>query len=196
MDPSALSIEGIARAVAQRQRLAMEGAERYAAVAAILREGTHGPDVLLIRRSDAPGDPWSGHIAMPGGKQDPGDPTLEATAVREAHEEVGIDLLRVGRSLGPLDHTPAYARGRSTGMVVAPFVFELTSHADVTPSHEVQEALWVPLRPLVGADLRRSRPYVHDGVPMNLPCWDYQGRIIWGLTYFMLDGLLRVSRGA
>jgi 8-oxo-dGTP pyrophosphatase MutT (NUDIX family) len=55
----------------------------------------HGdPEVLFIRRAERKRDPWTGHIALPGGRRDPEDRNDEAAAVREAMEEVGIDLSR------------------------------------------------------------------------------------------------------
>ena len=84
---------------------------KRAAVATILREGLEGPEVLLIRRAENPRDPWSGHMAFPGGREAPEDRDLLATAVRETHEEVGLDLQRSAHLLGRLDALPAVARG-------------------------------------------------------------------------------------
>lgn len=53
----------------------------------------HGdPEVMFIKRSERKGDRWTSHIALPGGRRDPEDKDDQATAVREAKEEVGIDL--------------------------------------------------------------------------------------------------------
>ena len=89
-----------------------EGAMRYAAIALVLRPSTVGePELLMIKRAEFERDPWSGHVACPGGRMDPTDPDLEFTAVRETREETGIDLARDGRVLGTLDdispRTPA-----------------------------------------------------------------------------------------
>ena len=66
---------------------------RFASVALIVRD-RRLPSVLLIRRAERTGDPWSGQVAFPGGKKQEGDLTARDTAVRETMEEVGIDLSR------------------------------------------------------------------------------------------------------
>ena len=66
-------------------------------------------------------------MAFPGGREDPGDVDLLSTAVRETLEELALDLNYHARLIGRLDDLPAVARGRRTGMSIAPFVFELTS---------------------------------------------------------------------
>jgi 8-oxo-dGTP pyrophosphatase MutT (NUDIX family) len=94
---------------------------RRAAVAVTLAPGPEELEVLLIRRAEHEGDPWSGHMAFPGGHHDPTDPTLAATAERETLEEVGIDLARHGRLVSRLDEVQAQARGSALDMVVTPF---------------------------------------------------------------------------
>src|SRR5213596_3679172 len=70
-----------------------QGPTRFAAILLLLRMGEHGdPELLMIKRADAEGDPWSGHIACPGGRMEPGDHDLEQTAIRETWEETGVDL--------------------------------------------------------------------------------------------------------
>src|SRR5215213_2159058 len=68
------------------------GALRQAAVALVLRGGVEGAEMLVIKRSEAERDHWSGHLALPGGRAEPSDENLLATAVRETFEEVGLDL--------------------------------------------------------------------------------------------------------
>lgn len=162
-----------------------------AAVAIIVREAADAQaEILLIRRAERPNDPWSGHMAFPGGREEPHDETLLATALRETREEIAVDLARAGRLLGQLQALPAMARGRTIGMEIVPFVFELTVQAPlVFNAAEVAEAIWMPLEPLRRGALRTTVPYELAGQRLNLPAHDFEGRIVWGLTYRMLDQL-------
>jgi 8-oxo-dGTP pyrophosphatase MutT (NUDIX family) len=169
-------------------------APRRAAVAIVIREGTDGPEILIIRRAEHPGDAWSGHMAFPGGREDPEDESLMATAIRETFEELALDLGQAGRLLGQLAPLPAVALGRPVGMTIVPFVFELTTEAALRYSDEVVEAVWVPLDPLLQG--RRQTTFAVDrgGEKVQLPAHDVDGRIVWGLTYRMLDSLFDLLR--
>ena len=108
---------------------------RPAAVALVLLEGPQGLEILLIRRAERADDPWSGQIALPGGRYDVGDRDLFATAVRETREETGVDLSAAER-LGVLDDL--YPRTPTLPpVVVRPFVFALSTRAGLVPSDEV-----------------------------------------------------------
>ncbi|GMV12635.1 MAG: hypothetical protein AMXMBFR56_08590 [Polyangiaceae bacterium] len=169
---------------------------KHAAVAAVLRAGPTGAEVLLIRRAEHERDPWSGHMAFPGGRFDPEDAHLLATARRETLEEVGLDLERSAELLGALEPLPAVARGRRVGLTIAPFVFELLGSVELRPNHEVVEALWAPLSGLARGEGRAKVDYVLDGQKLELPAWDVEGRVVWGLTYRMLDSLLERVRAS
>ena len=175
--------------------LVNEPGQGRAAVAIVVRDGTDGPQVLLIRRAEHPADAWSGHMAFPGGRQDPQDENLIATAIRETFEEVGLDLGQAGRLLGQLAPLPAVARGRPVGMTIVPFIFELVADAELLYSDEVVEAVWVPLDPLLQGQLRTTFAVDRDnGERVELPAHDVGGRIVWGLTYRMLDSLFELLR--
>jgi 8-oxo-dGTP pyrophosphatase MutT (NUDIX family) len=166
-----------------------------AAVAIVVRDHSDGPQVLLIRRAEHPGDAWSGHMAFPGGREDPEDTSLLATAIRETFEELALDLRQAGRLLGQLAPLPAMARGRPVGITIVPFVFELTADAELRYSDEVAEAVWVPLAPLLYGRLRTTFAVDRDGGErLQLPAHDVNGRIVWGLTYRMLDSLFELLR--
>ena len=188
-------VDAVRTTLATASEPAGEPLRGRAAVAIVLRETSEGPQVLLIRRAERAGDPWSGHMGFPGGREDERDEDLIATAVRETREELSLDLTRVGRRLGGLPELPAVARGRATGMVIAPFVFELTEDAPLSyKADEVSEAVWVPLEPLLHGTLRTTIAYELSGQSTRLPAHDFEGRIVWGLTYRMLDDFFALLR--
>jgi 8-oxo-dGTP pyrophosphatase MutT (NUDIX family) len=169
---------------------------RYAAVAAILRPGGHeGPEVLLIRRSERPSDPWSGHMAFPGGRHEPGDVDLRATAARETLEEVGLDLVRHGELLGRLDDAiPGGARTMLTGLVVKPFVWKVDEVPALVPNGvEVDEIHWAPIVPMLRGERDTHHDYVWKGQPMRFPGFQVGegegARVVWGMTHRMLQTL-------
>jgi 8-oxo-dGTP pyrophosphatase MutT (NUDIX family) len=162
-----------------------------AAVAAILRDPpgvapTSDAEVLLVRRAEHPDDPWSGHMALPGGRKDASDSTLADTAMRETFEEVGIDLAAHGTLLARLPDHPAIARGKRVGLVIAPFVFSLGGEHALRLSAEIAEAFWAPLGPIARGEGGGTFPYDFEGTILDLPFVDVQGRRVWGLTYQML----------
>jgi 8-oxo-dGTP pyrophosphatase MutT (NUDIX family) len=167
---------------------------RRAAVAAILRAGSDGPELLFIRRAEHPNDPWSGHMAFPGGREEPSDIDLLATAVRETREEIALDLERSADFIGRLDELPAVARGRRTGLTIAPYVFALTGQVQLAGNYEVAEIVWAPLEPLFRGELATTFPYEIGGQRMELPAHDVGGRMVWGLTHRMLEGLFQLLR--
>src|SRR5690606_40974634 len=93
---------------------------REAGVALVLRPREE-LELLLIKRAEYESDPWSGHIALPGGQREPHDPDLVATAFRETGEETGVPLSRTGGLLGALDELHP-RNPRLPSIVIAPFV--------------------------------------------------------------------------
>ena len=166
-------------------------AERVAAIALILLEREGGLEALLIERAEREGDPWSGHIALPGGHVDPSDADLSATAERETLEEVGLDLRRSGERVGRLSQ---YAPVRGVPLAVHPFVYLLEAPPVLTLNAEVRRALWVPLEPLQLGERRTTYRLSRAGQHFEFPAWDVDGSVVWGLTYRVLaDFLARFS---
>jgi 8-oxo-dGTP pyrophosphatase MutT (NUDIX family) len=167
--------------------------EKWAAVALLLRENASGPEVFFIRRAEHPQDPWSGHMAFPGGRQDAGDATLLETAMRETREEVGLDLSIEAEHIGQLDDLQAIARGKPQETVIRPFVFEVHRESPLqVDDREVAEALWTPLLPLYRGEVDTVRPYQWHGTNIDFPAYDVGGRVVWGLTYQMLRSFFRI----
>ena len=164
-----------------------------AAVAAILRRGAPGPEVLFIRRADQPQDPWSGHMAFPGGRVDPGDEGPLAAALRETREEVGLDLETAGERLGRLSEVRAIGRGRPLSMVICPFVFALDADPVLVTNHEVGAVVWVPLSFLADRRNRDTMQYRRGGLELELPCYHFGEYLIWGMTLGMVDELLAIA---
>jgi 8-oxo-dGTP pyrophosphatase MutT (NUDIX family) len=147
-----------------------------AATALVVAPGDDHLEVAFILRSERAGDRWSGQMALPGGKRDPEDADLAATAARETREEVGLAL---PAPVGRLDDQG----GRVTRGLVATYVYTLEDRPTMTPHpDEVAEALWIPLPALFapGAAVR----FRWAGIPF--PALDHEGRIIWGLTHRIL----------
>ena len=162
--------------------------QRSAAIALILLEVDANLEVLLIERAERSGDPWSGHMALPGGHHEPTDVDLGATAERETLEEVGLDLRRSGERLGRLSDS-APVRGVALG--VRPFVYLLQARPVLTLSDEVRQALWVPIAPLQRGERRTTFSFSRAGEPREFPAWDVDGHVVWGLTYRVLDEFFR-----
>jgi 8-oxo-dGTP pyrophosphatase MutT (NUDIX family) len=162
---------------------------RRAAVALVLRDGPTGVELLFIRRAEHPEDPWSGQMAFPGGRSEPGDVDLLATAVRETEEEIGVDLAREGEYLGSLDEVRAMARLRPVDLAITPFVFRLRGDVALSPNHEVRSTHWIPLDELVREDRRSVMDYPYQGSTLQFPCLRVEDVVIWGLTYRMFVGL-------
>lgn len=172
-----------------------EGGPR-AAVAAIFRERCDlgpggGAELFFIRRAEHPRDPWSGHIAFPGGRRDPGDATLLATAIRETREEVGIDL-GPHQLVARLPDVPAFTKGKRAPLVVTPFVFAIRGDVAVAPNHEVAETLWVPFRTLACGEGKGTFQWTWEDKTFELPCVRIAPaqHILWGMTYRMLETML------
>ena len=159
---------------------------RRAAVAAILHDEPPGARVLLMKRIERAGDPWSGHISLPGGGFDARDEDLLATAIRETREELcleldGAHLLGNLPALSPISSGPA-------GVEVTPFVFATTAALEPRPGPEAQAAFWLPLE--LAASGAIDDVYVYPGTTREFPGWRYEGHVIWGLTWRILGDLL------
>ncbi|MDX2167029.1 MAG: CoA pyrophosphatase [Deltaproteobacteria bacterium] len=169
-----------------------------ASVAVVLHERTGGAlDLLLIQRATRDSDPWSGHMAFPGGRRDPGDADVIATAMRETLEEVGVDLDRDAAVIGRLDELRAIARHRPLDLVISPIVFALTAPVVLAPNpREVESAVWVPLDHLASAAARTTYTRTLDAVTSDYPAFRFERYTIWGLTHRILDGFLEIVRAS
>jgi len=190
--PLMISVNDVRRVLADHkpQLLSQRDNMKTAAVAAVVRDGREGPELLLIHRAEDPHDPWSGHMAFPGGRMEPDDPSELAAAIRETREELDLDLDADGELLGRLSDVAAVSRGRPLSLVIVPHVFELVSDTELVPNYEVAEIVWVPLRYLSDYDNRSIIDWKLGSLTIPLPCYRFRDKVIWGLTFGMVDELL------
>jgi len=165
-------------------------------VALVLRDGERGMELLFIRRAEDPRDPWSGQIAFPGGRAEPGDDHLQATAVRETLEETRLDLVSAGEYLGALDEVQAMARMQRMDLAIAPFVYRLTRSADASAGHEVGSVHWLRVEDLLDDRARSTMEYGPEGAAHLFPCLRVDGLVIWGLTFRIFGDFAERLRAA
>lgn len=169
---------------------AEDGNPARAAVALTLRPtGEAAVELLMIRRAEREGDPWSGQIALPGGRWSPNDESLLHTALRETWEETGIDLAAQGMILGTLDELrPRTATLPS--IIVTPVVVALDQPTSLLLSDEVAEAFWVPLD-LLREPATSQESSVHvRGATWRVPSFVVREHVVWGMTERILRQLL------
>jgi 8-oxo-dGTP pyrophosphatase MutT (NUDIX family) len=163
---------------------------RLAAILLALRARADGePELLMIKRAEAEGDPWSGHIACPGGRMEPGDHDLAVTAVRETLEETGVDVARDGRLLGHLDdlspRTPALPP-----IVIRPYVALVRAGVEIVPSREVAAAFWVPISALRERTAWGTDRVFVRGSTLEVSVFKHGEYTVWGLTERVLRQFL------
>lgn len=179
-------IDALAHALAPT--LDAHPSDATASVMVCLREGARGTEILLCRRATREGDPWSGHVGLPGGGVDDSDRDALDTAARETYEEVGFDPRRAGRILGMLEPL----KPRTFPIVIAAYVAQITRPVDLVLSDEIAVAWWTPFADLawVSAEVPGAPTRVSA---YRLPHAEAQDVVLWGITYRLLDRLFRVT---
>jgi len=164
-----------------------QGFGRPAGVLLPLIAGPEPPSVVFTERTaDLPRH--AGEISFPGGMPDPGDDELQATALRETHEEIGVDPREV-EVLGVLEPLPTFV----TGILIVPFVGLLHERPAFVPNPgEIAEIIEVPLSRLnaVEAEMEWNR----DGRTWIGFTYEVDGKTIWGATGRILKGFLDIVR--
>jgi 8-oxo-dGTP pyrophosphatase MutT (NUDIX family) len=183
----------LAAALAERpgQKIPAEGNERYAAVLALFRAGEDDhPELLMIKRADHEGDPWSGHVALPGGRAEPRDRDLHETATRETWEETGIDVVADGYVLGQLDDLAPRVMTLPP-LVIRPFVGVVPPDARIVANPEVADAFWVPLSALQErAAWGLGMVEIKNVGPVEVDVFRHREYTVWGLTERILRDLM------
>ena len=187
---SSVTVGDVVAAVSARpatgQIVADPGA-RHSAVLVLLADGSGGAEVLLTRRSmHLTSHP--GQISFAGGRVD-GEETYEQAALREAHEEVGLDPAMVSVH-GRLDSLYT-AVSRS---YIVPVVATVAAPPDVRPAtSEVDRLLWVPLTELARAEVFREEIWSLDGRERPIFFFELTDETVWGATARVLHQLLRLA---
>jgi 8-oxo-dGTP pyrophosphatase MutT (NUDIX family) len=150
---------------------------------------TPDPDsILLIRRAERTGDPWSGHMAFPGGRRQTEDTDLLSTAMRETAEEVGMRLSR-DEVAGSLDdvvpRTPVLPP-----IAVRPYLFILKARPAISLNAEVASADWVTLDQLRKGEVRHPVRLQVAGKSHLVQAYQLEGGTVWGMTERILTNLV------
>ena len=151
------------------------------------------PELLFIKRAEAKHDPWSGHMAFPGGRQEPADQSLQATAMRETFEELSLDLA-CGQILGQLDDL-APRSPVLPPVIIRPFVALVAPDVSFVLSREVAAVFWVPLSQLRATNAHTEQEIAVNGVRTRLPAYAVHGHVVWGLTERIVRQLLLMFDG-
>jgi 8-oxo-dGTP pyrophosphatase MutT (NUDIX family) len=150
------------------------------------------PKYLVLRRTENPADPWSGHFAFPGGRREATDTDLFAACIRETLEECGIALSRadLARELPRIEAGNALGRP----VPVAPYLFDLASIPAVRlDAAECSAFHWIPetdLRDATRQDIITPLP----GLNRSFPAIRLGDGHIWGFTYRVLAEILELPR--
>jgi 8-oxo-dGTP pyrophosphatase MutT (NUDIX family) len=162
----------------------------HAGVAIVAAPVANSFEILFIERAQRAGDHWSGDVAFPGGRFQPGDASIEATARRETHEEVGIVL---PPPIARLDDFDSRLARRDFEIVVTPFVYVLDQKPPLVLSSEVASAAWIAVDRLVDPACRHEHCYRQGQGLVKVPALRHERYLIWGMTYRMLGVFLAAA---
>ena len=138
-----------------------------------------------MKRAEVDDDPWSGDMAFPGGKKNLQDETLVDTAVREVLEETSIDL-NEKTVVGFMQ--PVYSSVRKS-LAVQPVVYRFDNYPAVELNYELTKYIWAPL-----SEIRQGKTNA-TVKGWEGPVYMVQGETVWGLTFRMLEKILKLLEG-
>lgn len=163
--------------------LALDPDPKRSSVLILLFPGGSGPMLVLTERHEYNG-PHSGQVGLPGGRHEPGDATPAHTALRETEEETGVAQSAI-RLMGQI--TELYIP--PSRYLVQPFVGFTEERPQFKPDPiEVKELLEVPVSMLTRPEtVKRTQVRTSQGMVLEAPYFDIQGRIVWGATAMILS---------
>ena len=163
-----------------------EGAR--ASVAIILVARPDDTNICFIKRATRKGDPWSGQVALPGGRSS-GEEDAFTVAERETFEEVDIVLPRA-KCIGRLEPIDVSSNLNRQSLLLSPVVYflgeEAIDKAKVASPSEVDSVFWVPMTHLFSPKSRTTIKYPNPKKGTAYPGISFEDYIIWGLTLRVL----------
>ncbi|PIP95538.1 MAG: hypothetical protein COW00_11540 [Bdellovibrio sp. CG12_big_fil_rev_8_21_14_0_65_39_13] len=172
--------------------------KKQASVSIIISQQDSEFKILFIKRVTHPLDPWSGHMAFPGGHLDIGSENSLEAAMREAREEVGLNLCQFGEYLGSLDDFQVHFKGVPQSFIIYPHVFFLNPEAvnQVVPDEsEVASYFWINLDHFNQSQNMKPYHYQIGNQVVELPSFEFQEEFIWGITYMIMMDLFQKLEG-
>lgn len=188
-----ISEQDLLRIAEHKPKISQQKALMSAAVAIILRDAEHGTEFLLMQRAQHPKDPWSGQMAFPGGKVEADDESSKAAAIREAHEEVGIQLNEQDY-IGQLDDFYGFKANNKYNAHVACFVFKVGRLVSLKANYEVADMVWLPISHLDNPSHAHEFYHPKDNsirMPAVLIDKDKE-QILWGLSLRILTTMFEL----
>jgi 8-oxo-dGTP pyrophosphatase MutT (NUDIX family) len=187
--------EELEKILARRQKRYINDENRVSSAVLIPLYKKHGNYYIVFIRRTETVKTHKGQISFPGGARDERDATLLHTAVRESHEEIGLetkDIEIIGEMDDELTTTSNY--------IVTPFVATIPwPHYFTRNEDEVAEIIEVPLNALLEKGHLKANTETLDGRPIESYTYYYKGKVIWGATARILKKLLdiigKINRG-
>lgn len=153
-------------------------------------DNDNNPEMIFTLRS-ANLSTHRGQVAYPGGKRDPGDLSLAATALREAHEEIGLPPEQVNL-ISPLSQVMSLH-----GIVVTPYVGVIPDNSALNPNpDEIESIFRVPLSFFLEDRRERTDKLSFMDKSIYVPCYRWERYQIWGLSAVVLVDFLNAVYGA
>ena len=169
---------------------------RCGVVLLIAEQGPGGaaPALLMMRRAERAGDPWSGQVSFPGGRVQVEDADTRAAALRELSEETGLQPDASFVPIGRLSDLLTREHGRQRLAPSRPG-HGLASEVAlaVAPGAEAARLWWEPLTTLVDTDRQRTQIWRVAGLPLPFPAIEVSGARLWGLSLMMVKELVRAT---